>query len=66
MPSNATVALIGRGQRGDSADGIVVGDRDGGAHGDVHCGHQCAAAANNDAANNDTANADGDGDNIVC
>ncbi len=60
--------VLGRGRRDDSADDIVVVSSNGGAHGDVHRGRQCAAAANNDTADNDTADADGDGggNDIVC
>ncbi len=64
------VFIIGRGQRDDSADGIVVVGSDGGARGDIHCSRQCAAAAapEDDAANDDTTDADGEGDadDIVC
>jgi hypothetical protein len=68
--ANVRLFVIGRGQRDDSADGIVVVGSDGGTRGDVHRGCQCAAAAADDAAANDTAKADakadGNGDDIVC
>ncbi len=41
--ANVRVFVLGRGQRDDSADGIVVVGSDGGGRGDVHCGRQCAA-----------------------
>ncbi len=58
------VFVIGQGWRDNSADGIVVVGSNGGARGDVHCGGQCTAAANDDAAAN--ADADADGDDIIC
>ena len=58
--------VLGKGQRDDSADGIVVVGSDSGARGDVHCGRRCAAAADKDAADDDTADADGNVDDIVC
>ncbi len=66
--ANVRIFVIGQGRKDDSADGIVVVGSDGGAHGDVHRGRQCAAASNDDAVDDDTAdaNADGDGDDIVC
>jgi hypothetical protein len=70
--ADVRVFVIVRGQRDDSANGIVVGGSNGGARGDVHRevhrGHQCAAAADDAAAKDDTTNADadGDGDDIVC
>ncbi len=62
------VFVIGRGQRDDSANGIVVIGSDGVTRGDVHRGCQCAAAAYDEAANNETANtnADADGNGIIC
>ena len=60
--ANVCVFIFGRGQRDDSAEGIVIVGSDGGARGNVHCGCQCAAAA---AANN-TVDADGDANIIVC
>ncbi len=69
VPTYASSSLVEDGGD-DSADGIVVVGSDGGACGDVHCGGQCTAAADNDAANNNTANANADanaeGDDIVC
>ena len=64
--ANVCVFVIGRGRRGDSANGIVIVGSNGSAPGDIHRGCQCAAAADNDAADDDTADADGNGDNIVC
>ncbi len=66
--ANVCVFVIGRGQRNDSADGIVVVGSDGGARGDIHRGRQCAAAANDDISDDDIADADadGNGDDIVC
>ena len=66
--ANVRVFVLGQGRRNDSADGIVVVGSNGGARGDVHCGCQCAAAANNDVAADDTAdaNSNGDGDDIIC
>jgi len=52
------IFVLGRGWRDDSVDSIVVFGSDGVAHGDVHRGRRCAAAANDDA--------DGDADDIVC
>jgi hypothetical protein len=57
-----TRLLIGQGRRDDSADCIVVVGSNSSARGDVHSGHQCATAADDDAAD---ANADGNGDDIV-
>ena len=66
--ADVRIFVIGRGWRDDSANGIDVIGSNGGARGDVHRRHQCAAADNDDAANDDTAGAiaNGDGDDIVC
>ena len=66
--ANVRIFIIGPGRRDGSVDGIIVVGSNGGAHGDVHRGCQCAAAADDDAADDDTADADGDGnaDDIVC
>ncbi len=50
--ADVRVFVLGRGRRDDSADGIVVVGSDGGARGDVHRGHRCAAAASDDADGN--------------
>ena len=49
------------------ADSIVAVGRDGGAHGEVHRGRRCAAAAGDNAPDDDTAdtNDDADADDIV-
>ncbi len=62
------VFVLGRGQRDGSAEGIVVVSSDVGAHGDVNCSRQCAAAAGDNVADDDTADANdnGDADDIVC
>ena len=60
--ANVRVFVLGRGQRDDSANGIVVVGSNGGARGDVHRGRQCAAAA----ADDDDADADDNTDDIVC
>jgi hypothetical protein len=60
--ANIRVFIIGRGWRDDSANGIVVFGRDGGARGEVHRGCQCTVAANEDAADNDTADSSADAD----
>jgi hypothetical protein len=57
---NVCLFVLGRVWRDNSADGIIVVDRDGGARGDVHRGRRCAAAAADDA------DGDGNADNIVC
>ena len=62
--ANVRVFVLGSGRGDDNANGIVVVSSDGGAHGDIHPGCQCAAAAGNDAANADTA--DGNANAIVC
>ena len=43
------VFVLGRGQRDDSVDSIVVIGSDGVDRGDVHRGRRCATAANDDA-----------------
>jgi hypothetical protein len=63
--ANVRIFIIGQGRRNDSADGIVVIGSDGGAHGDVHRGRQCAATADDDVSDDDTANADANGNDIV-
>jgi hypothetical protein len=52
------VFVLGCGQRDDSVDSIVIGGSNGIAHGDVHRGRRCAAAANNDT--------NGNANDIVC
>ena len=66
--ANIRVFLLGRKRRDHSVNGIVVIGSDGGDRGNVHCGRQCASAADNDAANDDdaNANANGDANDIVC
>ncbi len=56
--ANVCVFVLGRGRRDHSVDSIVFVSSDGFAHGNVHRGHRCAAASDDDA--------DGDADNIVC
>jgi hypothetical protein len=51
------VFVLGRGQRDDSVDSIVVIGSDGIARGNVHRGRRCAAAPDD--------NANGDADDIV-
>jgi hypothetical protein len=53
-PLTADVRVFdpGQGRRDDSADGIVVVGRDGGARGNVHHGCRCAAATNDNANGN--------------
>ncbi len=66
--ANVRVFVIGRGRRDNSANGIVVVGSDGGARRGFHHGHQCAAAADNDAADDNTAdtNANGNDNDIIC
>ncbi len=52
------VFVLGPGRRDDSVDSIVVVGSNCIARGNVHCGRQCANAADNDA--------DGDANDIVC
>ncbi len=58
--ADVRVFVLGRGRRDDSANGIVVVGRDGGAHGNVHRGRRCAATV----ATKD--NADGNANDIIC
>ena len=56
--ANVRIFVLGRGQRDDSANDIVVVGSNGGAHGDIPQGCRCAASAN--------INTDGDADDIIC
>jgi hypothetical protein len=56
--ANVRLFVLGRGQRDDSVDSIIVVSSDGVAHQDVHCGRRCAAATNDDD--------DGNADDILC
>jgi len=56
--ADISVFVLDRGRRDDSVDRIVVVGSDSVAHGDVHRGRRCTAAAAD--------NADSDADNIVC
>ncbi len=56
--ADVCVFVLGRGSRDDSVDSIILVGSDGVARSDVHRGHRCAAAANDDG--------NGDADDIVC